>query len=213
VPSSFDARCILGQSDEGRRFSKDHKKDPMPDDVQYSVRDSYGNIYGPAPAALLRQWVGEGRIVPGMLISAAGDSTWVEVSAHPAVADLFSRAAGSSMLGAPQQVTVERMDYARPGRTSGTAVASLVLGIVSLIGSLPSCGLVCCCVGAGPFALAGLFLGFLALGEMRSTLNDLRGRGMAIAGIVLSSVALLIMALAVLGFYFWGTWATHFHGF
>ncbi|MCH5672868.1 DUF4190 domain-containing protein [Streptomyces gilvus] len=68
--------------------------------------------------------------------------------------------------------------YNRPAPVNGLAVASLVLGIL-------------CCVPA-----AGLLLGLIALGQIRRTGE--RGRGMAVAGSVLSSlgVALWVLTLA-----------------
>ena len=57
--------------------------------VQYNVRDSQGNVYGPATADMLRQWVREGRIVAGMSIAPEGTDNWTEVSVHPGLSDLF----------------------------------------------------------------------------------------------------------------------------
>jgi biopolymer transport protein ExbB/TolQ len=59
----------------------------------------------------------------------------------------------------------------------GTAIASLVLGILSLVGwCLPLIGL--------PMTIVGLVLGFKSLGS--------QNRGMAIAGIVLNILGLLL---------------------
>ena len=71
------------------------------------------------------------------------------------------------------------------GNRQGLAIASLVLGIVNLCAwLLPICG--------GPLALVGIVLGILGLNSSR--------RGMAIAGIVISGIALLLVILnAVLG--------------
>ena len=55
----------------------------------YLVRDPQGNVYGPADAATLREWVGQGRIVAGMHIAPRETREWVEVSQHPVLADLF----------------------------------------------------------------------------------------------------------------------------
>lgn len=67
----------------------------------------------------------------------------------------------------------------------GLAIASLVLGILAL---LTSCLWFC----GGPFSIVGIVLGVLGLKSS--------GRGMAIAGIVLSAVGLLILiVLTVVG--------------
>ncbi len=62
----------------------------MEDSAQkYLIRDAQGNVYGPADAALLREWVGQGRIVAGMFIAERETRQWVEAAVHPAVADLL----------------------------------------------------------------------------------------------------------------------------
>jgi hypothetical protein len=73
--------------------------------VQYNVRDSQGNVYGPATADMLRQWVREGRIVAGMSIAPEGTDNWTEVSVHPGLSDLFgggpATSAGSTASATP----------------------------------------------------------------------------------------------------------------
>ncbi|MYQ69007.1 DUF4190 domain-containing protein [Streptomyces sp. SID4950] len=65
--------------------------------------------------------------------------------------------------------------YNRPTPVNGAAIASLVLGIL------------CCVPGAG------LLLGLVALGQIRRS-GD-RGKGMAVAGSVLSSIGIVLWAL------------------
>ncbi|HVS73070.1 MAG TPA: DUF4190 domain-containing protein [Phycisphaerae bacterium] len=73
----------------------------MSEPVQYNVRDGQGNVYGPATVEMLRQWVREGRIVAGMAIAPEGSDSWVDVSAHPGLSDLFGGAAAPAAPGAP----------------------------------------------------------------------------------------------------------------
>jgi len=61
----------------------------MAETQKYLIRDAQGNVYGPADAALLRDWVGQGRIVAGMFIAERETRQWVEASTHPTVADLL----------------------------------------------------------------------------------------------------------------------------
>ncbi len=73
--------------------------------------------------------------------------------------------------------------YALPAedaKTSGMAIASLVLGI---------CGF---CT-AGLAAIAGLILGIVSLRAIRKSQGWLKGNGLAIAGISVSGIALLMM--------------------
>lgn len=77
--------------------------------------------------------------------------------------------------------------YAQPPGTNGMAIASLVLGI---------CGFLC----VTPFV--GIGLGIAALMRIKQTGQS--GKGMAIAGIILSSlwILLLILAIATGNFHF-----------
>ncbi|MBN2210313.1 MAG: DUF4190 domain-containing protein [Sedimentisphaerales bacterium] len=68
-------------------------------------------------------------------------------------------------------------------KTSGMAVASLILGILGLI---PLC------------ALVGLVLGIIALVQISGNAQRLKGKGMAIAGIVLSVFFMLVIPISIL---------------
>ena len=58
----------------------------MAEGQKYLIRDPQGNVYGPADAVLLREWVAQGRIVPGMAIAPRETREWVEASVHPETA-------------------------------------------------------------------------------------------------------------------------------
>lgn len=75
----------------------------------------------------------------------------------------------------------------QPGRTNGMSIASLVLGLVGL----PLCFLLV------PSLLAVIF-GFVGMSQIKNDPSQ-RGRGMAIAGVVLgaSILALVVLALVV----------------
>ncbi|MGB3410515.1 MAG: DUF4190 domain-containing protein [Microthrixaceae bacterium] len=86
----------------------------------------------------------------------------------------------------PQQLVVTNAT-----KTPGISVASLVLGIGAFFVSLvPVLGLVCL-----PFALVGLVLGFSGISRAR---RGFEGRGMAIAGVVASVLAILVSLVWVL---------------
>lgn len=84
--------------------------------------------------------------------------------------------------------------YIRPARTNGLSIASMVLGIVSIF-------TVACWGIGGICAILSLIFGCVALSTIRTTGES--GRGMAIAGIVTSVVAIVIgialLALILLG--------------
>src|SRR4030042_476949 len=65
-------------------------------------------------------------------------------------------------------------------KTSGLAIASLVLAV---------CGIFTC----GLTAIIGLILGIVGLCAIRKRADQLKGRGLAIAGIVVSAVTIVIL--------------------
>lgn len=77
-----------------------------------------------------------------------------------------------------QRSTTDSADYPR---TSGMAIASLVLGIVGIF-------------SAGLAAIPGLVLGTVALVQIRASHGRLVGKGLAIAGVSLSALAIVAFA-------------------
>ena len=74
-----------------------------------------------------------------------------------------------------------------PGpKTSGLAVASLICGIA---------GLYTCGVGG----LVGLVLGIVAMGRIKRSGGELEGRGLAVAGLVVSIIAIVLGAAIIAG--------------
>lgn len=78
--------------------------------------------------------------------------------------------------------------------TNGLAITSLVVGIVSLVLSF-------CCVGLSLLAVAGIVCGFVARSQIARSQGYQTGAGLALAGIVVSSIAVLLgVGLFVLTF-------------
>lgn len=73
-------------------------------------------------------------------------------------------------------------------RTSGMAVASMVVGIISI----PFC-----CLG-GPLGVTALVLGYLAIKEIDRAPEQIGGRGLALAGMITGGVGVLIHGLHLL---------------
>jgi len=96
-------------------------------------------------------------------------------------------------------------------QTSGLAVASLVLGIVSLP---MTCG--CCGTGIVTAILAVVF-GHLAMGKIRRSQGRLDGTGMAVAGLVIGYASVAIQILVTILLVIWTIFSAcmgrpeHFH--
>jgi prepilin-type processing-associated H-X9-DG protein len=131
----------------------------------YFIIGGDGKQYGPISADDLRKWIAEGRVNAQTKARVEGATEWQSLSSLPELGDAFR---GFSPPPLPAGVA--------PAKTSGLAVTSLVLGILGL----PTCGLA---------ALFGLILGVIALVKAKA------GRGVALAGVIVSAFSLLVMPL------------------
>ncbi|WP_276617020.1 DUF4190 domain-containing protein [Roseimicrobium sp. ORNL1] len=77
--------------------------------------------------------------------------------------------------------------------TSGLAIGSMVVGIISLVSFFA------CPVGV-LLGLPGVICGHMSLSQIRSSGNQIQGKGMAIAGLVMNYVAMAIGAAILLFF-------------
>jgi prepilin-type processing-associated H-X9-DG protein len=73
-----------------------------------------------------------------------------------------------------------------PAKTSGMAIASLVLGILGIV----SCGITL--IVSAPI---GLILGIVAMNKISKNQGQFRGKGLALAGIITSGVSFLMIPI------------------
>lgn len=141
----------------------------------YKVRGSDQKEYGPVSLEELRQWIAEGRLVVTSQLQAEGETEWKAAASFPELGGLFG---APPTFGPPSS---PRAPAEKP-KTSGLAIASLVLGI------LGPCT-------AGITALVGLILGIIALIKIGKSERKLGGQGFAIAGLVISGLAVLMLPI------------------
>lgn len=142
----------------------------------YKVMGTDGKEYGPVSAELLRQWIAERRAAPGTRVQAEGSAEWKSLSEVPE----FTAALASAPRAVSPPPLAAIPPATSPEKTSGMAIASLVLGVVGF------CGIT---------AILGLILGIAAQVKIRKSGGRLKGGGLAIAGIVLSAFMLLVSLL------------------
>ena len=80
--------------------------------------------------------------------------------------------------------------YGIPPRRNGTAIASMVLGILGLPAMIGRIGFV--------MALAAILIGIRAIWEIRRSGGTQRGIGMAVAGIVTGAIPLILLAVMLI---------------
>jgi len=139
----------------------------------YKVMGTDGKEYGPVSVETIRQWIAERRAAAETRVQSEGSAEWKPLSAF---SEFSAALAGAPRAAAPPPLPGLPPTTAPQGKTSGMAVASLVLGIVGF------CGIT---------AIIGIILGVAAQVKIRRSGGQLKGSGLAIAGMVVSCVMLL----------------------
>jgi type II secretory pathway pseudopilin PulG len=129
--------------------------------------------YGPISTDDVREWIAQGRAAAQTKAKVAGATEWKTLADFPEFHDVLKNRvppplAASESAGTP--------------KLSGMAVTSLVLGILGMF----SCGLT---------ALFGLILGIIAVTKVKNSRGTLTGFGIALAGLVVSAVALMMIPI------------------
>ena len=146
-----------------------------------------GREYGPFTGDQLRQWIAEGRANAKTQVLPEGAQEWKQLGELPE----FAQALGSSP-APPASPGPAYVSSPSPG-TNPLAVTSMIMGIFSA-----TCGL-CFCHGL-PFNVLGIVFSLIALSQIKNDTVAQRGKGMAIAGLVLSIFSTVISLLVyVLG--------------
>ncbi len=153
----------------------------------YKIVGADGKEYGPVTAEQLRQWLAEGRVNAWTRVLAEGATEWKTLAELPEFAPAL--AAATAPVPGPIQVPPTP-------KTNGMALTGLILGIVSLTFGL------CCCSGL-PFSVLGVIFSAIGLSQINRDPQNQQGRGLAIAGLVVSILGLLVgLLLVALGFAF-----------
>jgi hypothetical protein len=158
----------------------------------YYIIGADGREYGPVTSEQLRQWIAEGRANAQSKVRAENSSEWKLLGEFTDLSPLLSPTnPPSSVASSPAPFSVTT-----PPKTNQMAIAGLVLGILSVTAS-------CCCYGL-PFNVVGIICSLMALSQISKDPLTQQGKGLAIAGLVLSIVSIL-MAVALLVFSLTGT--------
>ncbi len=146
----------------------------------YKIIGEDGKEYGPATAEQIRQWIAEGRAERRTPIFVDGAKDWNFVGLLPEFAAFFDAS------GTPPPITPPRgtSNAGRMAKTNSYALWGMIFGILSLT---------CCCCGF-PFGLLGLIFSLIGLSQINANPELHAGRGLAIAGLVLSGLSLLMGA-------------------
>jgi hypothetical protein len=169
--------------------------------MQYHIGRN-GQQFGQFTEEEIRQGLENGRFLTSDLAWRDGMGQWkplIEVFGFAAAAALsapmVSQGGGMPMTGGyPHPANYQNVGIGVMPM-SGMCVASMVLGIISLISFL-GCPLV---VFLG---IPGVICGHMGLAEIRRSGNNMQGTGMAVAGLVMNYLAVVIAAVIFLLFAF-----------
>jgi prepilin-type processing-associated H-X9-DG protein len=136
----------------------------------YRIRGSDQKEYGPLSADQLKLWIAQNRVNGQTLVQIEGGADWKPLDYYAEFEVLLRNRPAAATVIAPGP----------PAKTSGLAIASLVLGCLGF------CGIT---------AIIGLILGLVAQRKIKQSNGQLTGSGMALAGIIVS-VVMFIPGLA-----------------
>ena len=153
----------------------------------FKILGSDGKEYGPIDATIVREWIRERRANGKTRIQVEGQTEWVELASLVDFApDLAAASAPPPLpprLGAAPAAASSSASATGP-KTSGMAIASLVLGLVGF------CGVT---------AIMGMILGLVSLIKIGKSNGQLKGKGLAISGMILSSLMFIVFLGAAAG--------------
>jgi hypothetical protein len=142
----------------------------------YKIIGADGREYGPVTAGQLRQWAAEGRVNALTPALAPGAQEWKPLGTLPEFAGQFAPP-GPPVIGSLPGISLP----APPRKTNSFAVAGLIFGILSLM----------CCCGC-PFNILGLVFSLVGLSQINRHPERYEGRGLALAGLMLSAAGLIL---------------------
>ena len=157
----------------------------------YKILGTDQKEYGPVSADQVRQWIADGRVAGPTRVKAEGSSDWKSLSEfHEFAAALAAKSAAPGLPPPPPPIrsasTLPTFPSNRPP-SSGMAIASLVMGVLSFLG---------CSIFT---AIPAIFTGHIAHNRSRKSPQEFGGRGMAVAGLVMGYVSVaLIPVIAIL---------------
>jgi prepilin-type processing-associated H-X9-DG protein len=147
----------------------------------YKIIGSDQVEYGPVTADQVGEWIAQGRINAQTRMQAEGSPDWKAVQDFPEFAAALGRLTAAPPASGPPPL---RVTEAGPVKTSRMAIWSLVLGILSIV----SCGVTLLIT-----APVGLILGLVSMSKIRKSQGRLTGRGIALAGTIVSGIAIVLL--------------------
>ena len=146
----------------------------------YKIIGADQKEYGPVTVEQLRQWIAQGRANAQTRVRAENETDWRALADIPEFAPDLAAAAASPPPASPS--TIGSLPQTAPNKTSGLAIASLIIGIFGIL----SCGIL---------SPIGLILGIVSIVQISKSKGALGGKGFALTGTILSGVSLVMLPI------------------
>jgi hypothetical protein len=144
----------------------------------FQIIGADGRPYGPVSGEQLQRWIAEGRANAQTQTFATGATEWKPLGTLPEFAGHFAP---------PMPPTIGPL-VSRPARRSNpSAIAGLIFGLLAFF---------CCCKFL--FGPLGIIFSLVGLSQINRQPEYYEGRGLAIAGLVLSILSILLAAILIL---------------
>jgi hypothetical protein len=144
----------------------------------YKIIGADGKEYGPISAEQLGRWISEARANAQSRVLAEGATEWKTLAELPEFATALARPPAPTMI--PAQISAPLTT-----RNNPMAVTGLILGVFSVTLGL------CCCYGF-PFNVLGIVFSLIGMSQIKKDPQREQGKGLAIAGLVLSVLGVLL---------------------
>lgn len=148
----------------------------------YKIQGADQKEYGPVAAEVIRDWIRQGRVTARTLVQSEGVSEWKPLSVFIEFSTDLAAKQGSAT-SVPPPMTGAVPPALPPKPKSGMATASLVFGILSMVG----CPIIA--------SLPAIILGHIAHSRNRRSPNEYGGGGLATAGFVLGYVSFIMVPI------------------
>ncbi len=150
----------------------------------YKILGADQKEYGPASADQVRQWIADGRLTGRTQVKAEGSTEWKPLSEfHEFDSALAAKMAAPGYPPPAGPGLAAPAIPSNPPPTSGLAIASLVLGVLSFVG---------CSIFTG---IPAIIMGHIAHNRSRKAPQQFGGGGLAIAGFVMGYFSLLLIPI------------------
>ncbi|MDA7518701.1 GYF domain-containing protein [Akkermansiaceae bacterium] len=148
-----------------------------------------GRQEGPIDEATMRSRIAAGQVGPADLVWREGMAEWLPLGQ---VAELASASVEASPYATPgtNPVAASQQYYAPALPTSGLAIAALVCGILAILATCMSVGII--------FGIPAVICGHLAMKSFKNPQPQVGGKGMALAGLICGYIAIVIQIVSII---------------